>query len=235
MVGSTRSRLDFNEAIGLWVQDGIGTVEEDGQGGLVWVYQTEHFTWWAVGDIWPGMQLVTIKTCFTEDCSVVAPNTGIQLWGVDYLYEANLITTKTGTIVTFVKTNAAIRLIHNCGSEESEEYIIVPETVEIVYKVSETVNYACKDPGQVTEGVRQGDDFSFGAEVTYFCNPEYMLHGSSRRVCTPCGEWSGFQPFCETDVTISSISSLDSSSTSTSSSPAELYTSEPELSGDGPL
>ncbi|XP_011660808.2 uncharacterized protein LOC115918503 [Strongylocentrotus purpuratus] len=235
MVGSTVPAWYFNEAIGLWVQDGIGTVEEDGQGGLVWVYQTEHFTWWAVGDIWPGMQLVTIKTCFTEDCSVVAPNTGIQLWGVDYLYEANLITTKTGTIVTFVKTNAAIRLIHNCGSEESEEYIIVPETVEIVYKVSETVNYACKDPGQVTEGVRQGDDFSFGAEVTYFCNPEYMLHGSSRRVCTPCGEWSGFQPFCETDVTISSISSLDSSSTSTSSSPAELYTSEPELSGDGPL
>lgn len=234
MVGSTVPAWYFNEAIGLWVQDGIGTIEDDGQGGLVWVYQTEHFTWWAVGNVWPGMQLVTVKTCFTEDCSVVAPNTGIQLWGVDYLYEANLITTKAGTTVTFVKTNAAIRLIHNCGSKESEEYVILPETNEIVYKVSETVNYACKDPGQVTEGVRQGNDFSFGAEVTYFCNPEYTLHGSSRRVCTPCGEWSGYQPYCETENFLSSsISSLDSSSTS--SSPTGLYTSENELSGDGPL
>ncbi|XP_054754615.2 uncharacterized protein LOC129260688 [Lytechinus pictus] len=242
-VGDTVPAWYFDEAIGLWVNDGLGTIEDDGQGGLIWVYQTEHFSWWAVGVVWPGMQLITIKTCFREDCSVIAPNTAIQLEGADYYYQSNLVTRNDGTVVTFAKTYAAINLYLDCSSSISEAvtFVITPMTEEVTYKVPDTANHdGCNDPGQVTNGARiDNQDFSVGGEVTYFCDPGYTIHGSSRRVCTPCGTWSGFQPYCEDEGFLSSSSSTSSSTSSygsiTSSSPVELYTSDPDVSGDGPL
>ena len=56
----------------------------------------------------------------------------------------------------------------------------------------------CPEPASPDNGVYQGEDFTFGNSVSYFCDPEYSIHGSSSRVCLECGKWSGYTPFCET-------------------------------------
>ena len=37
----------------------------------------------------------------------------------------------------------------------------------------------------------------FGDEVSYYCNPGFILQGDSVRECQANGEWSGAEPVCE--------------------------------------
>ncbi|TSN48501.1 CUB and sushi domain-containing protein 1 [Bagarius yarrelli] len=54
----------------------------------------------------------------------------------------------------------------------------------------------CGDPGNPAEGYRDGKQFTFMSEVSFYCRPSYLLVGSSRRVCQEDGSWSGMQPSC---------------------------------------
>ncbi|KAJ8415730.1 hypothetical protein AAFF_G00402870 [Aldrovandia affinis] len=56
----------------------------------------------------------------------------------------------------------------------------------------------CGDPGMPAKGLRYGDDFSVGQNVTFLCHPGYMMEpiDSATRTCTLNGTWSGVTPSC---------------------------------------
>nr|XP_014341913.1 PREDICTED: CUB and sushi domain-containing protein 1-like [Latimeria chalumnae] len=54
----------------------------------------------------------------------------------------------------------------------------------------------CGDPGTPAEGRLNGKSFTYRSEVSFQCNPSYILVGSSRRICQADGIWSGIQPTC---------------------------------------
>ncbi|XP_062852030.1 CUB and sushi domain-containing protein 1-like [Trichomycterus rosablanca] len=54
----------------------------------------------------------------------------------------------------------------------------------------------CGDPGTPAEGYREGNQFTYKSEVSFYCRPSYLLVGSSRRVCQEDGLWSGTRPSC---------------------------------------
>ncbi|XP_075438529.1 CUB and sushi domain-containing protein 3 isoform X5 [Ascaphus truei] len=54
----------------------------------------------------------------------------------------------------------------------------------------------CGDPGVPSNGKREGKSFIFQSEVSFSCNPPYVLVGSSTRICQADGTWSGSSPRC---------------------------------------
>lgn len=57
----------------------------------------------------------------------------------------------------------------------------------------------CGDPGIPANGLRFGDDITVGQNVTFVCQPGYvMTEGDSTvtRTCTNNGTWSGTMPAC---------------------------------------
>lgn len=55
---------------------------------------------------------------------------------------------------------------------------------------------SCGDPGTPLNGVRNGTDFSKEKSVSYRCNVDYKLVGSSTRTCQSNSVWSGSLPSC---------------------------------------
>ena len=58
------------------------------------------------------------------------------------------------------------------------------------------VAVSCSNPGTPANGHRQGDDFSYGSQVTYSCDDRFVLDGDMRRSCQQNGVWTGRQPSC---------------------------------------
>uniref|UniRef100_A0A3P9JXU5 CUB and Sushi multiple domains 3a n=1 Tax=Oryzias latipes TaxID=8090 RepID=A0A3P9JXU5_ORYLA len=56
----------------------------------------------------------------------------------------------------------------------------------------------CGDPGVPVNGLRYGEDFTIGQNVTFQCQPGYRMEedGSPVRMCTHNGTWSGSMPIC---------------------------------------
>ncbi|TKS88293.1 CUB and sushi domain-containing protein 3 [Collichthys lucidus] len=56
----------------------------------------------------------------------------------------------------------------------------------------------CGDPGVPASGLRYGEDFTIGQNVSFQCQPGYRMEedGSSVRTCTQNGTWSGNMPMC---------------------------------------
>ncbi|XP_073535892.1 CUB and sushi domain-containing protein 3 isoform X7 [Phyllobates terribilis] len=54
----------------------------------------------------------------------------------------------------------------------------------------------CGDPGIPANGKREGKSFIFQSEVSFICNPSFILVGSGTRVCQADGTWSGSPPRC---------------------------------------
>ncbi|KAM4028719.1 CUB and sushi domain-containing protein 3 isoform 7-T7 [Anomaloglossus baeobatrachus] len=54
----------------------------------------------------------------------------------------------------------------------------------------------CGDPGIPAKGKREGKSFIFQSEVSFVCNPSFILVGSGTRVCQADGSWSGSSPRC---------------------------------------
>uniref|UniRef100_A0A8C7ZCR0 CUB and Sushi multiple domains 3b n=1 Tax=Oryzias sinensis TaxID=183150 RepID=A0A8C7ZCR0_9TELE len=56
----------------------------------------------------------------------------------------------------------------------------------------------CGDPGVPANGLRYGEDFTIGQNVTFQCQPGYRMEedGSPVRMCTHNGTWSGSMPIC---------------------------------------
>ncbi|XP_067832359.1 CUB and sushi domain-containing protein 3 [Heptranchias perlo] len=57
----------------------------------------------------------------------------------------------------------------------------------------------CGDPGVQANGMRLGNDFTVGQNVTYMCQPGYTMgsKGSRVRSCISNGTWSGSMPLCK--------------------------------------
>ncbi|XP_029694158.1 CUB and sushi domain-containing protein 3-like isoform X4 [Takifugu rubripes] len=58
----------------------------------------------------------------------------------------------------------------------------------------------CGDPGIPANGLRGGDDFTVGHNVTFTCQPGYMMMGGDNavtRTCTNNSTWSGTLPACQ--------------------------------------
>nr|XP_020453374.1 CUB and sushi domain-containing protein 3-like [Monopterus albus] len=56
----------------------------------------------------------------------------------------------------------------------------------------------CGDPGVPANGLRYGEDFTIGQNVSFQCQPGYRMEedGSPVRTCTQNGTWSGNMPIC---------------------------------------
>ncbi|KAA0717588.1 CUB and sushi domain-containing protein 1 [Triplophysa tibetana] len=54
----------------------------------------------------------------------------------------------------------------------------------------------CGDPGTPAEGNMEGQQFTYKSEVSFYCRPQFLLVGSSRRLCKADGSWNGIQPSC---------------------------------------
>lgn len=59
----------------------------------------------------------------------------------------------------------------------------------------------CGDPGVPAQGKREGKSFIYQSEVSFSCNPPFILVGSSTRICQADGTWSGSSPRCIGKVT----------------------------------
>lgn len=58
----------------------------------------------------------------------------------------------------------------------------------------------CGDPGIPANGLKAGDDFTVGHNVTFTCQPGYVMMGGDNavtRTCTNNGTWSGTLPTCQ--------------------------------------
>ncbi|KAA8591557.1 hypothetical protein FQN60_016931, partial [Etheostoma spectabile] len=58
----------------------------------------------------------------------------------------------------------------------------------------------CGDPGIPANGLRFGDDVMVGQNVTFMCQPGYVIIGGDTavtRTCTNNGSWSGTMPVCQ--------------------------------------
>uniref|UniRef100_A0A3B4YTZ3 Sushi domain-containing protein n=1 Tax=Stegastes partitus TaxID=144197 RepID=A0A3B4YTZ3_9TELE len=58
----------------------------------------------------------------------------------------------------------------------------------------------CGDPGIPANGLRFGDDVTVGQNVTFMCQPGYVMIGGDTavtRTCTTNGTWSGTMPACQ--------------------------------------
>ena len=58
----------------------------------------------------------------------------------------------------------------------------------------------CGDPGIPANAIRFGDDIMVGQNVTFVCQPGYVMIGGDNtvtRTCTNNGTWSGTMPACQ--------------------------------------
>uniref|UniRef100_H3C0K8 Sushi domain-containing protein n=1 Tax=Tetraodon nigroviridis TaxID=99883 RepID=H3C0K8_TETNG len=61
----------------------------------------------------------------------------------------------------------------------------------------------CGDPGVPANGLKVGDDFTVGHNVTFTCQPGYAMMGGNNpvtRTCTNNSTWSGTLPTCQARV-----------------------------------
>ncbi|GAB6024202.1 hypothetical protein CHUAL_008903 [Chamberlinius hualienensis] len=55
---------------------------------------------------------------------------------------------------------------------------------------------SCGDPGHVSNGYREVENFQYNSRVKYICMDGYELSGRSMRTCRESGLWSGTLPSC---------------------------------------
>ena len=55
---------------------------------------------------------------------------------------------------------------------------------------------SCGDPGQVSNSLRSGSEFTFSKQVSFSCQPGYLLSGESTLRCLSNGSWTSSLPSC---------------------------------------
>ncbi|CAI5454492.1 unnamed protein product [Caenorhabditis angaria] len=56
---------------------------------------------------------------------------------------------------------------------------------------------SCPDPGEIENGVREGEIYEYPHYVRYSCNPGFLLVGSTSRQCSSNGEWTSEPAVCK--------------------------------------
>ncbi|KAL3870956.1 hypothetical protein ACJMK2_038981 [Sinanodonta woodiana] len=73
----------------------------------------------------------------------------------------------------------------------------------------------CGYPGDISNGLVKGTDYTYNQVVSYVCNDKYNLTGTSSRQCTLMGTWTGeaptciFAKHCETEPCLNGASCID--------------------------
>lgn len=57
------------------------------------------------------------------------------------------------------------------------------------------ISDVCPSPQRLVHGSHDGNDFSSGRNVTYSCDPQYVMEGSAIVSCLD-GQWLGQIPVC---------------------------------------
>ena len=71
-----------------------------------------------------------------------------------------------------------------------------PSLINFVFKHLDTfILDVCPSPPGLAHGSHDGSDFRNGENVTYSCNPKYVLEGSAIIRCKD-GRWLGQIPVC---------------------------------------
>ncbi|XP_072040396.1 LOW QUALITY PROTEIN: uncharacterized protein [Amphiura filiformis] len=189
---------------GYWIQDGFGTLQQRDV-GFVWTYEASHFTWWSAAEAIEDYQCITAKACFDSLCTKPALGIRFQLTGLGYNFFSAQTTSSSGEVSFKFRHDSIARVSQNCtgehrtvsGGQKLGSLGATGPCEELVFLVPGHLNSKCPDPGNPENGARQGDTFTYGNAVSYFCDPEYSIHGSSSRVCLECSKWSGYRPYCE--------------------------------------
>ncbi|KAF4804058.1 Sushi, von Willebrand factor type A, EGF and pentraxin domain-containing protein 1 [Turdus rufiventris] len=64
---------------------------------------------------------------------------------------------------------------------------------------------SCGPPDMIENGSVQGEEFLFGSEVFYSCDPGFVLQGPSRRICHVDKKWSPSSPTCVQNALLSEV------------------------------
>ncbi|XP_070553531.1 uncharacterized protein [Ptychodera flava] len=215
----------YNKDEGVYIQDGEGMVtSEESDGTKIWSYSTRRSTWLAAARRWPQTHCVEVSVCRDENCEQVVPNAAVWLTGLDFDYSSFRRTNAEGSTCFHFKQSGRVR-VHSCfggdqitvtGTGEPsacgkgtqwqntvEAEGVACQKATILYEESDFVN--CGEPGMPKDGLKLGNVYSFGANVTFTCKSGFEMLGNSQRICHSCGEWSGSQPVCySSDSTVGS-------------------------------
>ncbi|OXB54309.1 hypothetical protein ASZ78_008305 [Callipepla squamata] len=64
---------------------------------------------------------------------------------------------------------------------------------------------SCGPPEVIENGSVQGEEFLFGSEAFYSCDPGFELQGPSRRICHVDKKWSPSAPLCKQNALLSEV------------------------------
>ncbi|XP_065179368.1 sushi, von Willebrand factor type A, EGF and pentraxin domain-containing protein 1-like [Sycon ciliatum] len=64
-------------------------------------------------------------------------------------------------------------------------------------RVPECLPTKCVDPGTPLNGLRRGDNITFGSLIRFSCDSGFSLDGAAALICLYSGEWSQPLPICE--------------------------------------
>uniref|UniRef100_A0A668AKV0 CUB and Sushi multiple domains 3 n=1 Tax=Myripristis murdjan TaxID=586833 RepID=A0A668AKV0_9TELE len=97
---------------------------------------------------------------------------------------------------TKIRHGCSLKIKLFCGLPDMGSFL---DTRSLFFMPSLTV-ITCGDPGIPANGLRFGDDITVGQNVTFLCQPGYVMIGgdsSVTRTCTSNGTWSGTMPACQ--------------------------------------
>uniref|UniRef100_A0A668ASR4 CUB and Sushi multiple domains 3 n=1 Tax=Myripristis murdjan TaxID=586833 RepID=A0A668ASR4_9TELE len=92
-----------------------------------------------------------------------------------------------------IRHGCSLKIKLFCGLPDMGSFL---DTRSLFFMPSLTV-ITCGDPGIPANGLRFGDDITVGQNVTFLCQPGYVMIGgdsSVTRTCTSNGTWSGTMP-----------------------------------------
>lgn len=207
--GDEMAAWRYDDIHGRWTHAGTGVIRSlpGDPNSLIFVYETTHLGWIAAASLAQSLKKIIIFTCTDATCRKRVPHVPLWLHGMDSVYAELVTTDNNGKGEIVVRQGSKFTLEHRCNGKSKHFH-----GSSDVKQIDLTIHgeFECPDPGEPDNGVRFGDDFTFGSEVTYFCFAGYNMQGSSRRFCNGCGIWSGYQTFCveNVDSDFSSLSSL---------------------------
>ncbi|XP_038055257.1 uncharacterized protein LOC119727448 [Patiria miniata] len=206
-VGETLAAYYFDEEQGKWIKDGTGTIT-DSADGPSWTYDTDHFTWWIVAFLYSPTKCLTVRTCYDAGCTRPATQIPIIIYGENFFLYEEYMTGASGSICANVLSDrmSEVHVLQNCTGESQLVNGSMARDAQcndgsdgcevVTFIIPEDVSGVCPNPGEPQNGVRSGNSFGLGDQVSFFCDPAYRVKGNSQRLCQQCGKWSGFQPFC---------------------------------------